>query len=258
MLIILSPAKTLDFDEFKLPLPTSQPEFILEASQLIAELKKYSVQEIASLMSLSDKLSALNAARYASWSKKFTADNSKAALFAFNGDVYEGLQASTFTKKHIEFAQQHLRILSGLYGVLKPLDLMQAYRLEMGTHLVNKKGKDLYSFWGSKVTENIQSELKALKKSFLLNLASDEYFKVIQSKDFGFPIISPVFQDEKDGKFKIISFYAKRARGLMARYVIQNGIQDSEQLRHFDLEGYHFVPELSQPHQPVFQRKQSK
>jgi cytoplasmic iron level regulating protein YaaA (DUF328/UPF0246 family) len=135
---------------------------------------------------------------------------------------------------------------------------MQAYRLEMGTHLVNKKGKDLYSFWGSKVTENIQSELKALKKSFLLNLASDEYFRVIQSKDFGFPIISPVFQDEKDGKFKIISFYAKRARGLMARYVIQNGIQDSEQLRHFDLEGYHFVPELSQPHQPVFQRKQSK
>ena len=156
MLIILSPAKTLDFDEYELSLPNTLPEFIPEASQLITELKKFSTQDIASLMSLSDKLAALNAARYSSWSKTFTNKNSKAALFAFNGDVYEGLDAKSLNKKQLEFAQNHLRILSGLYGVLKPLDLMQPYRLEMGTRLENKKGIDLYHFWGSKITKAIQ------------------------------------------------------------------------------------------------------
>jgi len=258
MLIILSPAKTLDFDEFELSLPNTLPEFIPEASQLISELKKLSTQEIATMMSLSDKLAALNAARYSSWSKVFTTENSKAALFAFNGDVYEGLDASSLNKKQLEFSQKHLRILSGLYGVLKPLDLMQAYRLEMGTRLKNKNGSDLYSFWGSKITKLIQAELASQKKPMLLNLASEEYFKVIIGKELGYPIISPVFQDEKDGKFKIISFYAKRARGLMARYVIQNAIQDPIKLQGFDLEGYRYVEELSQAHQPVFQRKQQK
>jgi cytoplasmic iron level regulating protein YaaA (DUF328/UPF0246 family) len=258
MLIILSPAKTLDFDEFELSLPNTLPEFIPEAGQLITELKKLSTQDIASLMTLSDKLAALNAARYSSWSKTFTSNNSKAALFAFNGDVYEGLDAASLNKKQLDFAQKHVRILSGLYGVLKPLDLMQAYRLEMGTRLRHKHGGDLYSFWGSKITTFIQAELAKQKKPMLLNLASEEYFKVIQAKELGYPIISPVFQDEKDGKFKIISFYAKRARGLMARYVIQNGIQDPIKLQDFDLEGYHYVEGLSTAHQPVFQRKQQK
>jgi cytoplasmic iron level regulating protein YaaA (DUF328/UPF0246 family) len=258
MLIILSPAKTLDFDEFELSLPNTLPEFIPEAGQLITELKKLSTQEIAAMMSLSDKLAALNAARYSSWSKTFTNKNSKAALFAFNGDVYEGLDATSLNKKQLDFAQKHLRILSGLYGVLKPLDLMQAYRLEMGTRLQNKNGIDLYSFWGSKITKLIQTELANQKKPMLLNLASEEYFKVIQAKELGYPIISPVFQDEKDGKFKIISFYAKRARGLMARYVIQNSIQDPIKLQGFDLEGYQYVESLSQTHQPVFQRKLQK
>jgi cytoplasmic iron level regulating protein YaaA (DUF328/UPF0246 family) len=258
MLIILSPAKTLDFDEFELSLPNTLPEFIPEASQLIAELKKLSNQEIATMMSLSDKLAALNATRYSSWSKTFTNKNSKAALFAFNGDVYEGLDATSLNKKQLDFAQKHVRILSGLYGVLKPLDFMQAYRLEMGTRLKHKLGGDLYSFWGSKITKRIQAELASQKKPMLLNLASEEYFKVIQATELGFPIISPVFQDEKDGKFKIISFYAKRARGLMARYVIQNSIQDPIKLQDFDLEGYQYVPALSQTHQPVFQRKQRK
>jgi len=258
MLIILSPAKTLDFDEQELSLPNTLPEFIPEASQLITELKKFSTQEIASLMSLSDKLAALNASRYSSWSKSFNRENSKAALLAFNGDVYEGLDAKSLTKKQLEFAQKNLRILSGLYGVLKPLDLMQAYRLEMGTRLQNKKGSDLYSFWGSKITKAIQGELANQKKPVLLNLASDEYFRVIQPKELGYPIISPIFQDEKDGKFKIISFYAKRARGLMARYVIQNTIQDPEKLKNFDLEGYQYIESLSEQIQPVFQRKQRK
>jgi len=258
MLIILSPAKTLDFDEFELSLPNTLPEFIPEASQLISELKKLSTQEIATMMSLSDKLAALNAARYSSWTKVFNTENSKAALFAFNGDVYEGLDATTLNKKQLEFAQNHLRILSGLYGVLKPLDLMQAYRLEMGTRLKHKNGSDLYSFWGSKITKLIQAELATQKKPMLLNLASEEYFKVILGKELGYPIISPVFQDEKDGKFKIISFYAKRARGLMARYVIQHAIQDPIKLQGFDLEGYQYVEELSQTNQPVFQRKQPK
>ena len=258
MLIILSPAKTLDFDEFELSLPNTLPEFIPEAGQLITELKKLSTQEIATLMSLSDKLAALNATRYSSWSKTFTNKNSKAALFAFNGDVYEGLDATSLNKKQLEFAQKHVRILSGLYGILKPLDLMQAYRLEMGTRLKHKNGGDLYSFWGSKITKLIQAELATHKKPMLLNLASEEYFKVMHAKELGYPIVSPVFQDEKDGKFKIISFYAKRARGLMARYVIQNAIQDPIKLQGFNLEGYQYVEGLSSAHQPVFQRKQQK
>jgi cytoplasmic iron level regulating protein YaaA (DUF328/UPF0246 family) len=256
MLTILSPAKTLDFDPVELSVPSTLPEFIPESSQLINHLKKLSLQEISELMDLSDKLASLNLGRYASWSKKFTSDNSKVALLAFNGDVYEGLNASSLNKKQLNFAQNHLRILSGLYGVLKPLDLMQPYRLEMGTGLATSKGKDLYAFWGNKITKKIQEELATHKHPYLLNLASDEYFKVIQAKDLGSPIISPVFQDEKDGKFKIISFYAKKARGLMARFVIENGIQNPQDLQGFSIDGYHFVSKISTPEKPVFQRKQ--
>ncbi len=257
MLTLLSPAKTLNFDDpVDLSLPTTLPDFIADSSELIRLLKNFSVQDVAQLMSLSDKLAALNATRYSAWSKNFTSKNSKVSLLAFNGDVYEGLNANNLTKKQIEFAQTHLRILSGLYGVLRPLDLMQAYRLEMGTQLVNKRGKDLYSFWGSKVTEKIKYELDQDKKPYLLNLASDEYFKVIQTDLLGHPIISPVFQDEKDGKFKIISFYAKRARGLMARFVIEKNIHEPSKLKSFDAEGYQYIESLSSPSKPVFQRKQ--
>ncbi len=257
MLTLLSPAKTLNFDDdHSIEIATTLPDFIADSSQLISELKKFSVQDIAQLMSLSDKLAALNATRYSSWSKTFTSKNSKAALLAFNGDVYEGLDASTLTKKQMEFAQSHLRILSGLYGVLRPFDLMQAYRLEMGTQLANKKGKDLYSFWGSKVTEKIKFELDHDKTPYVLNLASEEYFKVIQPNLLGHPVISPVFQDQKDGKFKIISFYAKRARGLMARFVIEKNLNDPVKLKSFDAEGYQYVESLSSALKPVFQRKQ--
>jgi cytoplasmic iron level regulating protein YaaA (DUF328/UPF0246 family) len=255
MLTVLSPAKTLDFDRVDIPVSTTLPDFVKETSELITDLKKFSVQEISELMSLSDKLAALNVARYSTWSKKFTDENSKAAILAFNGDVYEGLNASGFNKKQMTFAQNHVRILSGLYGVLRPFDLMQAYRLEMGTSLATKKGKDLYAFWGDKITKKIQEELAIDKKPALLNLASDEYFKVIHAKALDFPIISPVFQDEKDGNFKIISFYAKKARGLMARYVIENSIHNPKDLEGFDVDGYFFVPKLSKPEKPVFQRR---
>ena len=177
---------------------------------------------------------------------------------AFNGDVYEGLDAKSLDKKSLKFAQEHLRILSGLYGVLKPLDLMQAYRLEMGTSLKNVRGKDLYEFWGEKITLKIKEVLVKHRMPVLLNLASDEYFKVIKPVVLGLDIISPVFQDEKDGKYKIISFYAKRARGLMARFVVENKIDNPADLKDFDVEGYQFAPKESTFQKPVFKRKQQK
>lgn len=257
MLIVLSPAKSLDYET---PATTDEhtlPIFINDSAKLIGLLKKMSLQEIAQLMDLSDKLAALNLTRYSEWSKTFTAKNSKQAILAFNGDVYEGLDASTLTKKQLRFAQDHLRVLSGLYGILKPLDLMQAYRLEMGTALANPSGKDLYAFWGDKVTQALSTEMKSQKNKVLLNLASDEYFKVVQVKSLGAPVVSPVFQDEKDGKYKIISFYAKRARGLMARYIIENQIDDPKALEGFNYEGYKFAAKESVADKPVFRRKAS-
>jgi len=256
MLIVLSPAKSLNFDPIDLPVETTSPEFIADSSALIADLKKMSVTQISELMSISDQLASLNVARYAIWSKKMTQENSKPALFAFNGDVYEGLEAKSLKKKQLQFAQDHVRILSGLYGILRPLDLMQAYRLEMGTSLATKRGKDLYAFWGTKITQKIREELSVQAYPTLLNLASEEYFKVLQTKDLGYPVISPVFQDEKEGKFKIISFYAKKARGLMTRFVIDHQIQKPQDLQRFDSQGYRFVPSLSTLEKPVFQRKQ--
>ena len=196
--------------------------------------------------------------RYRDWSKKFTEENSKSAIYAFDGDVYDGLDVKTLNAKAVDFAQDHIRILSGLYGALKPLDLMQPYRLEMGTAFKNARGKDLYAFWGSKVTESIKKVLEKQKKPILLNLASEEYFKVLQPKDLGCPVISPVFQDAKDGKYKIISFYAKRARGLMARYVVENRITDPEELRGFNLDGYKYYAADSKLDKPVFRRPERK
>jgi len=259
MLIVLSPAKSLDYETPVRVKKSTLPDFVSESAKLIADLKTLSPQAVAKLMGLSDPLAALNAGRFRDWSTKFTEKNSKQAIFAFNGDVYEGFDAATLNSKAIDFAQDHVRILSGLYGLLRPLDLMQPYRLEMGTAFKNARGKDLYAFWGDRITNAVKQQLASQKKNpFLLNLASEEYFKVLQPKELGFPVIAPVFQDAKDGKYKIISFYAKRARGLMARFAVENRIADPVDLRDFNLEGYRFSANESKPDRPVFRRAEKK
>ncbi|MDO7597974.1 MAG: peroxide stress protein YaaA [Pseudomonadota bacterium] len=251
MLIVISPAKTLDFETAPSTEKFSQPRFLPQSQKLINELKDLSTADIASLMKLSDKLAALNMARFQTWQKPFNLQNAKQALLAFKGDVYTGLDADTLDVAGLDFAQQHLRILSGLYGVLKPLDLMQAYRLEMGTKFANVKGKDLYQFWGSQLRESIESELK---DGVLINLASNEYFKAVEAKKLKARIITPVFKDWKNGQYKIISFYAKKARGLMSRYIIDHSINEPENIKGFDSEGYRFSPEMSQADEWVFLR----
>ncbi len=256
MLIVLSPAKSLDYDNPPATDKHTLPIFIPESAQLIADLKKLSLQEVAQLMDLSDKLAALNVARFGEWSKKFTLKNSKQAILAFNGDVYEGLNATSLNQKGLDYAQKHVRVLSGLYGVLKPLDLMQPYRLEMGTAFKNAGGKDLYAFWGDKISLALKEELDQHASKVLINLASDEYFKSVKVAKLTHPVIAPVFQDEKAGKYKIISFYAKRARGLMTRFIIDNKIDKVADLKDFDLEGYKFAPKESTDDKPVFRRKE--
>ncbi|MFM2034516.1 MAG: hypothetical protein RJA32_1151 [Pseudomonadota bacterium] len=256
MLIVLSPAKSLDYDTPPSTDKHTLPIFINESAKLVADLKKLSLQEVAELMDLSDKLAALNVARFGEWSKKFTAKNSKQAILAFNGDVYEGLDAASLSAKALDYTQDHVRVLSGLYGVLKPLDLMQPYRLEMGTAFKNTVGKDLYAFWGDKITLALKEELEKQKSKTLINLASDEYFKSVKADKLGFPIVAPVFQDEKAGKYKIVSFYAKRARGLMTRFIIDNKIDKAADLKDFDYEGYKFAPKESTDAKPVFRRKE--
>ena len=258
MLIVLSPAKSLDYKTPVMVKEPTLPEFVSESAKLIADLKKLAPQDVAKLMGLSDQLAVLNVGRYRDWSKKFTESNSKPAIYAFDGDVYDGFDVKTLNAKAVYFAQDHIRILSGLYGALRPLDLMQAYRLEMGTAFKNARGKDLYAFWGSRVTDSLKKILEKEKKPVLLNLASEEYFKVLQAKDLDCPVIAPVFQDAKDGKYKIISFYAKRARGLMARYVVENRISDPVDLKGFNLDGYRYCAAESTAVKPVFRRAERK
>ncbi|WP_020682276.1 peroxide stress protein YaaA [Marinobacterium rhizophilum] len=246
MLIVISPAKTLDFETPPVTDRHSQPAYLDQSQLLIDELRTLAVQDVAELMKLSDKLASLNVARYASWETPFDADNAKQALLAFKGDVYTGLDAESLSADDLDFAQSKLCILSGLYGLLKPLDLMQPYRLEMGTKLKNKRGKDLYQFWGPRLTDALNRELMTSQTPVLVNLASNEYFRSVQPKNLEARLITPVFKDWKNGQYKIISFYAKKARGLMARYIIQNRIQDPEQLRGFDLDGYRFAESMSQ------------
>ncbi len=255
MLIVLSPAKTLDYESPLTVEAHSQPDFIPRSAELITLLREMSPAKIGGLMKISDSLAHLNAARYASWSKKFNFDNSRQALLAFNGDVYEGLDAATLTEKQLLWAQDHLRILSGLYGVLRPLDLMQPYRLEMGTKLPNARGKDLYAFWATEVTNALNTSLQAQKSKALVNLASEEYFKSVKADALVAPVITPVFEDWKGGKYKIISFYAKRARGLMARFAIDKKITRPEQLKAFDSEGYAFEPKGSDDTHWLFRRR---
>ncbi len=251
MLIVISPAKTLDFDSAPVISEHSQPRFLAQSQQLIDDLKKLSAAEIASLMKLSDKLAGLNMARFQTWLRPFDLSNAKQAILAFKGDVYTGLDADTLDKKGFEFAQQHLRILSGLYGLLKPLDLMQAYRLEMGTKFANVNGANLYQFWGSQLRESIEMELS---DGVLINLASNEYFKALQANQLNARIITPIFKDWKNGQYKMISFYAKKARGLMSRYIIDRQINTPEKIQKFDSDGYRFSPEMSQGDDWVFIR----
>jgi len=246
MLTVISPAKTLDYETAPITDISTLPEFTDHAAELIQQLRELSVQDVAALMKLSDKLSALNVARYESWQPVYTTENAKQALLAFKGDVYTGLDAESFNAADLEFAQQNLRMLSGLYGLLKPLDLMQPYRLEMGTKFANSRGKDLYAFWGSIITEKLNEQLAEQGSDVLVNLASNEYFKAVKKKELKARIITPVFKDQKNGQYKIISFYAKKARGLMSRYIIQNQINDPEQLKDFDLEGYRFAETMSE------------
>ncbi|MBG6026386.1 peroxide stress protein YaaA [Proteus mirabilis] len=257
MLITISPAKTLDFES---PLATThftQPELLKYSQQLIEECRKLSSSDIASLMKISDKLAGLNAARFGEWQPNFTPENARQAILAFKGDVYTGMQAELFSEDDFQFAQQHLRMLSGLYGVLCPLDLMQPYRLEMGIKLKNKKGSDLYQFWGNIITETLNKALEEQGDNILINLASDEYFKSVNPKKLNADIIKPVFLDEKNGKYKVISFYAKKARGLMSRFIIQEKLTNKAQLKEFDLEGYQFNSAESEGNTLVFKRAES-
>ena len=255
MIIVLSPAKTLDY-EFETDAKHSVPVFLNQSSELIKVLKQKEPKDIASLMGLSDKLATLNFDRYQSWtaSKKIQQD-AKPSLMVFKGDVYQGLQAESLSRQDIVFAQKHLRILSGLYGILRPLDVMKPYRLEMGTKLETTKTKNLYDFWGDKIQKNILKELKNYKSDLLINLASKEYFSALGKLPQDINLVSPVFKDYKNGKYKIISFYAKKARGLMARWIIKNKVTDFEDLNEFNLEGYKYSKSDSSATAPIFYRK---
>ena len=254
MLVVLSPAKKLDYDSPVRTTKHSQPQFVPQAQGLIDVLRQKSATEISGLMSLSDTLARLNVERYQAWEPKFTQTNSRQAVLAFNGDVYEGLDAATLSDDQLDWAQQHVAILSGLYGVLRPLDLMQPYRLEMGTRLATGKGKNLYDYWGTEIAEYLNQSLAQQGSDVIVNLASEEYFKSVDQKVLKARVVQCVFQDEKNDTWKIISFYAKRARGLMARYIVDHRIDEPEQLKGFNVDGYAFYPEASTDLKLVFRR----
>jgi cytoplasmic iron level regulating protein YaaA (DUF328/UPF0246 family) len=256
MLLLLSPAKKLDYDTPVQVQAHTQPLFVKQASALIKVLKTKSAQDVGELMSLSAALSELNAARYAAWTPKFTQDNSRQAVLAFNGDVYEGLQAASLSARQLDWAQEHVVILSGLYGALRPLDLMQPYRLEMGTRLATGKGGNLYEYWGSTIADYLNERQAGAKAPVVINLASEEYFKAVDLKALKARVVQCVFQDWKNGAWKIISFHAKRARGLMARYAIEHKAARPEGLQGFDAEGYAYDAGASSADKLVFRRKQ--
>lgn len=258
MLIVLSPAKSLDFEK-KAPVATmTEPVLLDQAGLLIERMREVSALELQQLMAISPALAELNVQRFQDWHAQPQPERIKQAAFAFNGDVYDGLSASTLPLKSMDYLQSHVRILSGLYGVLRPFDALQPYRLEMGTALQNLRGRNLYAFWGDRVSQQINIQLSQLKLKTVLNLASEEYFKVIKNKALQAEVLTPVFQDWKSGQYKVISFFAKRARGLMARYCIEHRIQDAIALRGFDLDGYRFIEEESTPSRMLFRRKRDE
>jgi uncharacterized protein len=254
MLALISPAKTLDYES---ALPTDEhtlPRLLEHSQELIDFCRKLSASEIASLMSVSEKIAQLNTARFQDWTPEFNFGNARQAIFAFKGDVYTGLDAYSLKHNNLNFAQQHLRMLSGLYGLLRPLDLMMPYRLEMGTKLQNSRGHNLYEFWGDLITQQINQELTEHQHNYLINLASDEYYKVVQENKIQAAIIKPIFLDQKNGKYKIISFYAKKARGLMARFIIENQLTKPEDLKAFNSEGYYLDTVNSSAKELIFKR----
>lgn len=254
MLTLISPAKSLDFESPLLTQEHSQADFLEHSQALIDELQHLSPIDLEKLMKISPKLALLNIQRFSDWQLPFTLDNARQALLAFKGDVYQGIAVENFNDIDLAFAQQHLRILSGLYGLLRPLDLIQAYRLEMGTSFANARGKNLYEFWGSLLTNALNQEISQHEQPVIINLASNEYFKSIQQKKLKARLITPVFKDFKNGQYKIISFYAKKARGLMTAFIMQNQIDKAEDIKAFDKEGYYFSPEQSSENSWVFLR----
>ena len=256
MLILLSPAKTLDMQTPSRVAAPTLPGFMEESEKLVKTLRRYPKGKLSDLMNISESLAELNTKRFSQWQSEFDTENARPAIQAFRGDVYVGLDADTLGKRDLNYAQKHLRILSGLYGVLKPLDLMQAYRLEMGTSLKTRRGKSLYEFWGDRITEHLNGELALQKQPLVINLASNEYFKSVNTNKLNSTLLSPVFKDEKNGQFKIISFFAKKARGAMARYLIQQRANSGKQVLEFDALGYRYDKAQSLEGQPVFLRSE--
>ena len=256
MLIVISPAKTLDYETAPKTKTFTIPDYLDQSQQLINRLRNLSALDISDLMKVSAKIANLNFDRYESWKKTFTVKNSKQSILAFKGDVYTGLDAESFKAADFKFAQNHLRVLSGLYGLLRPLDLMQPYRLEMGTKLKTDMGKNLYEFWGSDITEGLNKQLKKVKSNYLINLASNEYFKSVKPNELNAEIITPAFKEFKNGEYKMIGIYAKKARGMLSRYIIQNKLSDPEDIKSFNEDGYRFNKSLSKGNNFVFTRKQ--
>jgi cytoplasmic iron level regulating protein YaaA (DUF328/UPF0246 family) len=254
MLFLISPAKALDYETPPHVKTHTRPLFVEQASELVDVLRQKSPQQVAALMDLSDKLAALNVARYEAWRPTFTARNAKQAVLAFDGDVYGGLDARTLSAEDLDWLQEHLCILSGLYGVLRPLDWMQPYRLEMGTRLKTAHGNSLYAYWGSRIADYLNQRAQADKSPVVINLASEEYFKAVDRKALRPRVVSCVFEERKGSGYKVVSFHAKRARGLMVRWAVQHRASTPEQLKGFDLEGYRFEPALSDPERLVFRR----
>ncbi len=256
MLIIISPAKTLDYESSLATETFTQPELTEHSKILIKECKKLTPPDVAALMKVSDKIAGLNVARFQQWSETFTQDNARQAILAFKGDVYTGLEAQTMNEDDFSFAQSHLRILSGLYGLLRPLDLMQPYRLEMGTKLANERGSNLYQFWGELITDKLNQALTEQGDNVLVNLASNEYFKSLKTEHLDATVITPIFKDRKNSQYKIISFFAKKARGMMTRYIIDNRVSSIEELLAFTGGGYWFDEEESTATELVFKREE--
>lgn len=255
MLTLISPAKTLDFETPPGTRKHTQPGFLEQSEALVAEARELSPGDIRELMGVSETIADLSCRRFHNWATPFSLDNAKQAVLAFRGDVYTGLDADSLDTKQLAFAQQHLRILSGLYGLLRPLDLMQPYRLEMGLKFANRGGANLYQFWGDRITRELDSQLAKSGSKVLVNLASNEYFKAIQPRALDADIITPQFKDWKNGKYKIVSFYAKKARGQMARFIVERQLNDADGLLAFDSEGYRYNKKESGPREPVFTRE---
>ena len=257
MITLVSPAKKLDFSNTDILSQFSQCDFLKKSQILIDETKNMSISELKNLMKISDKLAETNRARFNQWSIHFTKENAKQAILSFKGDTYIGLNAETFSNKDFEYAQDHFRILSGLYGILRPLDLIQPYRLEMGTKLENPNGSDLYGFWSDQIAKKLNNTLKDHASKVILNCASVEYFKSVDTNTLDATIVSPIFKDVKNGQAKIISFFAKKARGMMARFIIQNRIDKVDDIIKFNDAGYTYQPKESTPNNPLFTRAEA-